>query len=119
MKTNLLCCVGALLIFSSCYARVVSTGYGYSDSYPPDAYIATATPYYYEGYPTYWYGGQWYRREPRGWHVYRTEPLYLQQLRVRGPAPVYRQSYGRGQYYGNVRNSRGNYHGAAPVRGHR
>ncbi len=98
--------IAAVFLVTGCFGGVVAT---YDDGYPPDAYIATTTPLYYQGYPTYWYGGRWYRREPLGWRAYRTEPNFLYERRVRA-APIYRQPYGRGQYYGN-------FHGAAPVGG--
>ena len=39
-------------------------GGDYGD-YPPDAYIATTDPVYFEGHASYWYGGRWYYREWR------------------------------------------------------
>jgi hypothetical protein len=45
--------VGALLV-GGC---TMGVGYsnGYDGDYPPDAYVATTVPYYYNGYPTYYY----------------------------------------------------------------
>jgi hypothetical protein len=72
----------------------VSVGY-----YPPAAYIATATPEYYEGRPVYYYNNNWYYRDRYNhWGYYRSEPGYLRERRshwaehryptrvVRGPA---------------------------------
>jgi hypothetical protein len=44
---------------------------------PPDAYIATVQPEYYNGRPTYFYNGNWYFRDERGWNYFHTEPVYL------------------------------------------
>lgn len=69
--------------------------------YPPAAYIATATPVYWGGYPHYYYEGRWYCRGETGWRTYRTEPEYLRARRgvvVTAPRP----NYGRGVYYGHA-----------------
>jgi hypothetical protein len=50
---------------------------------PPAAYIATATPVYYEGRPSYWYGNQWHYRDGRSWRTYREEPAHLREYRGR------------------------------------
>jgi hypothetical protein len=55
---------------------------GYED-YPPDAYIATAEPVYYEGNAAYWYGGFWYYRQGGHWNHYDREPAGLYQRRGR------------------------------------
>jgi hypothetical protein len=68
--------------------------------YPSAAYIATATPEYYEGRPVYYYGNQWYYRDHGRWSYYRSEPGYLRDRRahwVAGPGyrggAVYRGGY--------------------------
>jgi hypothetical protein len=61
------------------------------ESYPPDGYIATTEPVYYEGHATYWYGGNWYYRDGNRWSHYDREPPPLQQRRVQA-APM-RRSY--------------------------
>lgn len=61
------------------------------DTYPPDGYIATTEPVYYEGRATYWYGGSWYYRNGNSWSHYDREPAALQQRRMQA-APV-RRSY--------------------------
>jgi hypothetical protein len=61
------------------------------DSYPPDGYIATTEPVYYEGHATYLYGGNWYYRDGNRWNHYDREPPALQQRRTQA-APV-RRSY--------------------------
>src|SRR5450432_4442561 len=53
---------------------------GYYD-YPPDEYVVTTEPIYYEGRATYWYGGRWYYREGGRWGYYNREPAYLSQHR--------------------------------------
>ena len=97
----------AVVSLSSCWGTVGVVG-EYDEGYPPEGYIATATPVYYEGFPSYWYGGRWYRREGAGWRAYHDEPAYLHNYRSRA-APV-RQSYGRGQYYGHARGGGGGGH---------
>lgn len=49
---------------------------------PPPQVIATVEPVYYEGHPSYWYGGHWYWRDPHGWHSYATEPAFLRDRRA-------------------------------------
>ena len=108
MLRALLTGIATIAALTSCYGTVGVAGEYYDDGYPPDSYIATATPVYYEGYPSYWYGGRWYRREGTRWHSYRNEPVYLRDYRAHAAVPVVRQSYGRGQYYGHA-------HYSAPV----
>ncbi len=62
--------------------------------YPPPAYIASASPVYYEGRPAYFYNDRWYFRSGAGWGYYRSEPRYLYQQRVVYGAPAH--AYGRG-----------------------
>ncbi len=81
-------CVSAL---TACWAAVSDDVV--VDGYPPDGFIATATPVYYEGHAAYWYGGRWFYREGGGWRGYRSEPPGLQQVRVR--AEPQRAYYGR------------------------
>jgi hypothetical protein len=83
-----------LLLLSSCFGTVGVVGDVYDEGYPPAGYIATATPVYYQGYATYWYGGRWYWRDGGAWRAYRSEPGYLREHRASGLPP--RQSYGRG-----------------------
>jgi hypothetical protein len=55
--------------------------------YPPDAYIATTEPVYYDGFASYWYGGRWYYRDGGGrWNHYDREPAALAQRRMQGVA---------------------------------
>jgi hypothetical protein len=63
----------------------------YYADYPPDTYIATTEPFYYEGHASYWYGGRWYYRDGAHWSHYDREPAGLQQRRMQG-APQ-RHSY--------------------------
>jgi hypothetical protein len=63
----------------------VGAGYpagAYYDDYPPDAYIATTEPVYYNGYASYWYGGRWYYRNGGRWNHYDREPAALGQRRM-------------------------------------
>ena len=62
---------------------------GYYDDYPPDAYIATTEPVYFEGRAAYWYGGRWYYRDGGRWGHYDREPPALYQRRMQAP-PVRR-----------------------------
>lgn len=49
---------------------------------PPEAYIATVQPEYYEGRPVYYYNNYWYYRDRWGhWGYYRTEPGWLRGRR--------------------------------------
>ena len=48
---------------------------------PPDAYIASTEPEYFEGRPVYFYNGNWYYRDEHGWNYYHTEPPYLHERR--------------------------------------
>ena len=59
-------------------------GGGYDD-YPPDGYIATTTPVYFEGHASYWYGGHWYYRDGNHWNHYDREPPALYQRRMQAP----------------------------------
>jgi hypothetical protein len=63
----------------------------YYDGYPPDAYIATTEPVYFEGHASYWYGGRWYYRDGGRWGHYDREPPALYQRR--SAAPPMRRSY--------------------------
>jgi hypothetical protein len=49
---------------------------------PPAEVIATLTPVYHEGHPTYWYHGYWHYRDPHGaWAYYHEEPAFLHEWR--------------------------------------
>lgn len=64
----------------------VGVGYsGYDGDYPPDAYIGTTEPIYFEGRANYWYGGRWYYRNGGGWNHYDREPSALYQRRIQAP----------------------------------
>lgn len=82
-------------------------GPAYYDDYPPDAYVATTEPVYYEGRPVYWYRDRWYYREGRAWRHYEREPPALYQHRNAGP-PVrhrYEEWHGRPAGRGNWRSN--------------
>ncbi len=80
---------------------------GYYGDYPPDAYIATADPFYFEGHATYWYGGRWYYRDGNRWAHYDHEPAALYQHRLQ--APPARRSYE--PYRGHAPARGGGFHG--------
>jgi hypothetical protein len=70
---------------------------GYYGDYPPDSFIATTDPFYFEGHAAYWYGGRWYYRDGGRWNHYDHEPAALRERRMQS-APA-RHSYapaGRG-----------------------
>ncbi len=98
-------------LLSSCWGTVgvADEGYDYGYGYPPNAYVATAAPVYYDGYPNYWWGGRWYGRYGGGWHAYREEPEYLRSYRTHWASPP-RANYGRGQYYGHAHGFGGFHH---------
>jgi hypothetical protein len=87
--TSMLLVAGALALGSAAtqttdaHAQVViSGGVGVTVGvYPPAAYIATATPEYYEGRPAYYYNNSWYYRDHGRWSYYRHEPVYLRGRR--------------------------------------
>jgi hypothetical protein len=87
-------------------------GGAYSD-YPPDDYIATADPYYYNGYASYYYGGRWYFRDGGGrWGHYNREPSGLRSRRMHAaPARHVYESRGRssggGTRFGGGRSNSG------------
>ena len=49
--------------------------------FPPNFFIATARPVYYEGHAAYWYRNRWYYRDGRSWRYYHEEPHYLHDWR--------------------------------------
>jgi hypothetical protein len=80
---------------------------GAYDNYPPDAYIATADPYYFDGHASYWYGNRWYYRDGGHWAHYDHEPPALYQRRIQA-APA-RRSYE--SYRGHAPSARPASHG--------
>jgi hypothetical protein len=63
------------------------------EDYPPDAYVVTTEPVYFEGRATYWYGGRWYYRDGGRWGHYEREPRVLYERRRE--APPERHTYER------------------------
>ena len=106
MLRSMACAVtlgGSVVATGGCGVEVgpeYPVGGGYDD-YPPDAYIATTEPVYFEGNASYWYGGRWYYRSGGRWNHYDREPAGLYQSRMRG-APG-RHSYERGRSGGRGR----------------
>ena len=85
------------IALTSCWAAVGPGVMDVDDGYPPDAYVATSAPVYYEGHPAYWWGNRWYFRDGARWHAYREEPAHLREYRARtGPVR---------HYYGRANNS--------------
>lgn len=102
--------IAGLLLLCACWGGV-GVDYTYADNgYPPDTYIATSTPIYYQGYPTYYWGGHWYWRDAGRWRYYRSEPTYLYNYRSRTVVAPPRAYYGRGQYYAHPRGGYRHHH---------
>ncbi len=105
--------VAATLVASSGLLTGCEVGVGadypagyYGDDYPPDAYIATTSPVYYDGYPSYWYHGRWFYRNGGGWAHYDHEPRGLYDRRVAAPPvrrnyePAFRGRVSGGAHFG-------------------
>jgi hypothetical protein len=79
---------GALAVGSTGCELAVDPGYpgggGIYSDYPPDAYVATTEPFYFDGRASYWYGNRWYYRQGGGWGHYDREPAGLRQQRMAG-----------------------------------
>ncbi len=84
---------GAALVLAGCELQAGPDypGGDYLD-YPPDAYIATTEPWYFDGQACYWYGGMWYYRSGGGWGHYNHEPAALRARRQQGGGQA-RHSY--------------------------
>jgi hypothetical protein len=80
---------------SGCWleARAVYPARVYEEDYPPDVYVATTEPVYFEGHASYWYGGRWYYRDGGRWGHYDREPRVLYDRRRE--APPGRRTYER------------------------
>jgi hypothetical protein len=90
--------LGAALASTTGCAVEAGVAYpGGGDDYPPDSFIATTTPVYYEGHASYWYGGHWYYRDGNHWNHYDREPAALYQRRSQAPPArrTYEASRGR------------------------
>ena len=44
---------------------------------PPAAYVASYSPFYYNGVAHYYYGNQWYYRDHGAWRGYEHTPGFL------------------------------------------
>ena len=78
-----LCVAGSAGLVLGCYATVspqpvqvtgATDDVVYTD---PPPQIETYPVVVYENEPHYYVDGRWYRRTPRGWGYYRTEPAHL------------------------------------------
>ncbi len=56
------------------------------DDYPPEAFVATLEPEYYDGRSVYWWHGGWRYRDHGQWATYWAEPAALRQARARDVA---------------------------------
>jgi hypothetical protein len=99
--------LGAALLFGTaaagvagCAVEAYPAGYATVDDYPPDAYIATAEPVYYEGRPAYFWHNRWVYRDGGRWGGYAHEPPELAARRGR---PMGRVNYGRASVRGGFR----------------
>lgn len=62
--------------------------------YAPVPTYIEAQPYvFYDGYPTYYWEGRWYRHSPQGWGYFRVEPYELRRHRpyVQQAPPAFRR----------------------------
>jgi hypothetical protein len=96
----------AVVSTSGCGGFEVTGEYpvGYYDGYPPDAYIATTEPVYFEGHAAYWYGGYWYYRDGGRWGHYDHEPAGLYARRMHGGAGRHSYEPSRGGGGGHGRS---------------
>jgi hypothetical protein len=69
------------VVVASCLASAPARAGVEIEIFPPAAFIATATPVYFEGHAAYWYGSRWHYREGRSWRIYREEPRFLREYR--------------------------------------
>ena len=92
-KTAAMAFLGAVILGVAGCDVGVGAGYpaGYYGDYPPDGFIATTEPTYFEGHASYWYGGRWYYRDGGRWGHYDREPAALSGRRAQGP--MVRRSY--------------------------
>jgi hypothetical protein len=78
-KTALAAIIPLTLAFATTKADAqISVSVGIA---PPQAYIATTQPEYFEGRPVYYYNNNWYYRDHGRWSYYRSEPGYLRERR--------------------------------------
>jgi hypothetical protein len=90
--------LGASILGTTACAVEAGPAYpGYDGDYPPDSFIATSEPVYFEGHAAYWYGGRWFYRDGGRWNHYDREPAGLAQRRAQGaPGRYSYQAGGRG-----------------------
>jgi hypothetical protein len=95
--------LGGLVVVTGGCGVEVGADYpaGVYGDYPPDGYIATTDPFYYDGRASYWYGGRWYYRNGGRWGYYGREPSALYQHRMLGaPGRHMYESHGGGRVGG-------------------
>jgi hypothetical protein len=90
--------VSGTMAASGCSAEILAEPV----EYPPQAFVATTAPVYYQGRPAYWYNERWYYRTGGGWGYYRVEPGYLNRRRTVYGAPAHEVRPG-GEVRGEVR----------------
>jgi hypothetical protein len=77
--------LGAIVVATpGCVPGIGVYGGGYDGDYPPDSYIGTTEPIFFDGRANYWYGGRWNYREGGRWNRYDREPAALNQRRMQG-----------------------------------
>jgi hypothetical protein len=82
MKRSFLTLLTGVVVASSLASAPARAGV-VIEIFPHAAFIATATPVYFEGHAAYWYGNRWCYRDGRAWRAYREEPRYLREYRGR------------------------------------
>jgi hypothetical protein len=86
--------VAMLAAIPACTVSAYPENYSDDGDYPPDDFIATTEPVYYDGHAAYWYHSHWYYRDGAHWRSYGHEPPALAQRRAQnGPPP--RRDYAR------------------------
>jgi hypothetical protein len=83
-----------LAAMPACTMTAYPENYADDGGYPPDDFVATTQPVYFEGHAAYWYGNHWYYRDGAHWRSYAHEPPALAQRRAQNGPPA-RQNYAR------------------------
>nr|HEX4312894.1 hypothetical protein [Kofleriaceae bacterium] len=80
-KTALFLALPLALSFATASPTVASAQV-YVEVGPPDTYVATVDPEYFESRPVYFYNDHWYYRDHGRWAYYDREPDYLRGRRT-------------------------------------